>query len=423
VNILIAFHHVTLIDGTGRDPLPDATVAVRDRRIVYAGESRRWLPSLQEDILNIDLSGKHLLPGLIDCHAHLAGTGGPDGRFDGDDGAVALRMLHNARRDLELGITTICDLGGWNGLEFAVRSTVQRDEFCGPRLLLSGRCISASEAGLSRFPGMYLMASGADAVRKAVRGQLRHGADLVSLGVTGSVFVESESPGTTRLQSDEIVAAVQEAAKAGRRVAAHAHGIDGIRRAVLAGVHTIEHGTYLHKGRDVIHEMARRGTCLVPGLKPAADIAGPRKTKIPDWMVAQLTETRESARESLRLAYQAGIPIAAGSEAGTPRNRHGTNALEVHWLQQAGLGPMDALVASTLTAAQALGREDEIGSVEEGKLADLLIMDADPLEELTRLADANEVRAVFVDGRLVARRVTDAYPKTILARDCLTIGQ
>jgi imidazolonepropionase-like amidohydrolase len=423
VNILIAFHHVTLIDGTGRDPLPDATVAVRGRHIVYAGESKTWLPSLQEDILNIDFSGKHLLPGLIDCHVHLSGSGEPDGRLDGEDGLVAVRMLHNARRALEVGITTIRDLGGWNGLEFAVRSAVQRGEFCGPRLLLSGRCISASEAGCSQYPGMYVMARGADEVRKAARLQLRRGADLVSLGVTGSVFVESDSPGTTNLQSDEILAAVQEAAKSGHRVAAQAHGIDGIRQAVSAGVHTIEHGTYLYKGRDVLDEMVRRGTCLVPGLKPACDLAGQKKTKAPAWMVEELVETQDAARKSVRLAYQAGIPIAAGSGAGTPLNRHGANALEVHCLQQAGLKPMDALVASALAAARSLGREAEIGSVEEGKLADLLIMDADPLEDLTRLADTKKVRAVFMDGRLVARQATDAYPKTILARDCLMIGQ
>ena len=132
MNALITLHHVTLIDGTGRDPEPDATVALRDGRIIYAGKARKWLPSLQEDILNMDFSGKYLLPGLIDCHVQLARSGEPHGRIEGDDGAIALRVLHNARRSLAAGITTLRDLGGWNELEFSVREAIQRGDFCGP---------------------------------------------------------------------------------------------------------------------------------------------------------------------------------------------------------------------------------------------------------------------------------------------------
>ena len=169
LNALIAFHHVTLIDGTGGEPLPDATVAVRERQIIYAGMARTWLPSLQEDIINIDLAGKYLLPGLIDCHVHLAGSGDPDGRLGGDDSAVAVRMLHNARRSLSAGVTTVRDLGGWNNVEFAVRAAIQRGDFCGPRLILAGRYISSSEAGAQRYAGMYCLARGPEEVRKAAR--------------------------------------------------------------------------------------------------------------------------------------------------------------------------------------------------------------------------------------------------------------
>ncbi len=421
MNALMVLHHVTLIDGTGRQPLPDATVAVRDRQVVYAGPAKTWQPSLQEDILNIDFAGKYVLPGLIDCHVHLSGSGEPDGRFAADDGSMALKILKNARRNLAAGITTVRDVGGWNELEFAVRRSIQRGDFSGPRMLLAGRFISISELGADHYEGMYCIADGVEAVRKAVRQQIRHGADVVKLGVTGAVLVQDGVPGATHFNADEIRVAVEEAAKLGRRVAAHAHGIDGIRQAVLAGVHSIEHGTYLHQGRDVIEEMARRGTFLVPTLKADRDVLKGEASNIPAWIVDKMRDVQDAAKKSLRAAYQAGVPIAMGSDAATPLNYHGENALEVHWMQQAGMKPMDALVAATLGAAKALGADAWLGSIEEGKVADLLVLDADPLADLKRLADKKVIRAVFLEGKLAACQPTDAYPRTIVASDCLTI--
>src|SRR5512138_3104685 len=424
MNTLIAFQNVTLIDGTGRAPLPDATVGVRDGRIVYAGKARKWQPTLEEDIINLELRGKYVMPGMIDCHVHLSGSGEPDSRFDeADDGAMALKMLSNARRNLAAGITTVRDLGGWNELEFSVRRSIEAGEFTGPRLVLAGRFISISESGAEHYKGMYRIADGAEEVRKAVREQIMHGADLVKLGVTGAVLVLDGVPGATHFNSDEIRVAVDEAAKFGRRVAAHAHGIDGIRKAVQAGVHTIEHGTFLHQGPDVIKEMAKRKVYLVPTLKADVDVIEGVDSDVPAWITGKMREVREAALKSVRAARRAGVPIAMGSDAGTPLNYHGQNGLELACMQDAGLKPKECMVAATLTAAKALGREDEIGSIEEGKLADLLVLDKNPLDDLRRIGDKKTIRAVFRDGRLVARQPADSYPKTILARDCLTVGQ
>src|SRR5512137_557500 len=130
MNTLIAFQNITLIDGSGRAALPDATVGVRDGRIVYAGKARKWQPSLEEDIINLDFAGKVVIPGLIDCHVHLSGGGEADSHFDEPtDGAMTLKMLNNARRNLAAGITTVRDLGGWNELEFDVRRAIQAGEF------------------------------------------------------------------------------------------------------------------------------------------------------------------------------------------------------------------------------------------------------------------------------------------------------
>ena len=423
MDTLIAFQNITLIDGTGREPLANATVAVRDGRIVYAGKAKKWQPSLEEDILNLDFAGKYLLPGLIDCHVHLSGSGEPDSQFKVDNGSMALKILNNARKNLAAGITTVRDLGGWNELEFSVRRALQRGEFCGARLMLAGRFICITESGADYYEGMYRIADGVEEVRKAVREQIRNGADLVKLGVTGAVLVEDGVPGATHFNSDEIRVAVEEASKFGKRVAAHAHGIDGIRKAVLAGVHSIEHGTFLHKDPKVIDEMAKRGTFLIPTLKAGLDVINGDRSKLPQWIVDKTIETQEDAQKSLGLAYKAGVPIAMGSDAATPLNYHGENGLEIYHMQQAGMQPMDALVSATSGAAKAMGWEARLGSVEEGKTADLLVMDENPLDDLRKLADKKLIRAVFQDGKLSAQQPSDAYPRAILARDCLTVGQ
>ena len=419
---IILINNVTLIDGTGREPLANATIAVQDGKIIHAGKARQWQASYDEDLIGLDFNGKYLLPGLIDSHVHLSGDGEADSQFKTDNGSMALKILNNARKNLAAGITTVRDLGGWNELEFAVRRSVRRHDFSAARMMLAGRFISISESGADYYEGMYRVADGVEAVRKAAREQIRNGADVIKLGVTGAVLVEDGLPGATHFNADEIRVAVEEAAKFGKRVAAHAHGIDGIRKAVQAGVHSIEHGTFLYQGEDVIEEMKQRGTYLVPTLKPGWDVINGDRTNVPQWIVDKIIETQEAAIQSLRLAYQAGIPIAMGSDAGTPLNFHGENGLEIYWMQQAGMKPMDALVSSTLGAAKALGREDRIGSIEEGKLADLLICDENPLEDLKRLADKKNLRAVFLDGKLAARQPADSYPASILAPDLLTIG-
>ncbi len=422
MNSLIAFQNAALIDGTGRAPASDSTVIVHGDKIIFAGLTKN-LPTFNEEAITLDLRGKYLLPGLIDCHVHLSGGGEVDSQFKVDDGSMTLKILSNARKNLAAGITTVRDLGGWNELEFAVRRAVQRGEFSASRMMLAGRFISITESGADYYEGMYRVADGVEEVRKAVREQVRNGADLVKLGVTGAVLVEDGVPGATHFNSDEIRVAVEEAAKFGKRVAAHAHGIDGIRKAVLAGVHSIEHGTFLHQGPDAIEEMAKRGTFLIPTLKPGWDVMTGDTSKVPQWIVDKSRPIQDDSVKSLRLAYAARIPIAMGSDAGTPLNFHGENGLEIYWMQQAGMKPMDALAASTLTAAKALGWDSWLGSIEEGKVADLLIVDENPLDDLRRLADKKSIRAVFLDGKLAARQPADNYPEEIMAKDCLFVGQ
>ena len=416
----ILLKNLTLIHGTGSPLQMDAIVAIRDGRILYAGPASGWT-EIRESVISLDLDGQFVLPGLIDAHVHLAGAGEADSQFGVDDGAMALKMLSNAQKNLAAGITTVRDLGGWNELEFVVRERIMRGEFAGPRMCLAGRFISITEAGAEYYEGMYRVADGVDEIRKAVREQVMHGADLIKIGVTGAVLVEHGEPGATHFNEDEIRALVEEARKFGRRVAAHAHGADGILKALRAGVHTIEHGTFLYQDPAAIQFMVEHGIFLIPTLKVGWDIILSNNLHVPAWIMEKNKATQDEAARSLKLAYDAGVPIAMGSDVGTPLNFHGENGLEIYWMGQAGLSPMDAIVAATGNAARALGWEAWLGTIEAGKVADLIVVDSNPLEDLRVLADKTHLQVVMKDGQVAACHAGDYLPSTLLGKHVLLI--
>ncbi|HZM22625.1 MAG TPA: amidohydrolase family protein [Anaerolineales bacterium] len=413
--------NITLIDGTGREPIPDAVLVIREARVSYAGPVSGWSEVEDGNVIALDLQGQFVLPGLIDCHVHLSGSGEADSQFSAPTGQMTLKILKNAQRNLAAGITTVRDLGGWSELEFDVRRAIQRGEFAGPRLCLAGRFISITEAGAEYYSGMYRVADGVNEVRKAVREQVKNGADVIKMGVTGAVLVESGVPGTTHFNEDEVCALVQEANKFGKRVAAHAHGIDGIRKAVHAGINTLEHGTYLYQDPLLIQHMSQHGIFLVPTLKVGWDIIHAKDSTIPFWIMDKNKATQGEAASSLKLAYEAGVPIAMGSDVGTPLNYHGENALEVYWMQQAGMSVMDALVSATGNAARALGWESWLGTLEKGKVADMIVYDKNPLEDLNILADKTSLQFVMKDGLIAACHPGNDLPEQLFAKNVLTI--
>jgi imidazolonepropionase-like amidohydrolase len=412
--------NITLIDGAGSALLDDAVIAIRDGKILYAGSASGWTKA-DEASIELDLRGQFVLPGLIDAHVHLSGSGETDSQFRADDGAMALKILSNAQKNLMAGITTVRDLGGWNELEFVVRDWIKRGEFVGPRMCLAGRFISITEAGADYYEGMYRVADGVNEIRKAVREQVKHEADLIKIGVTGAVLVESGVPGATHFNEDEIRALVEEAEKFGRRVAAHAHGADGIWKAIQAGVHTIEHGTFLYQNPMAIQFMAEHGIFLVPTLKVGWDIILAKESNIPAWIIEKNKATQGEAALSLKMAYQAGVPIAMGSDVGTPLNYHGENGLEIYWMGQAGLSAMDAILAGTGNAARALGWDSWMGTLEEGKVADLIVVDSNPLDDLRVLAEKKHLQFVMKDGMIVACHPAIDLPVQLFAPKYLSI--
>src|SRR5690242_17794585 len=328
MSVTSILHGATLIDGTGRPPVENAVVVVHDGRFLYAGTADGWQAETAQladsgETVMLDLAGQYLLPGLIDLHVHLAMGGEADSRLQGEPAWTTLLMLAHARNSLAAGVTTVRDAGGRFGLEFAVRRAVEAGLYVGPRMVLSGKLLSITSAGTDYYDGMYREADGPEEVRRATREQIKAGADWIKVLATGAVLTPGESPGAVQFGPDELAMAVAEASKAGRPVAAHAHGIDGIRNAVTAGVRTVEHGTYLHRDPQVMATMAERSIYLVPTLKSGFDVIYGEHPETPEWIVEKSKDTQEDALLSLRRAVEMGVPIAMGTDAATPFNFHG----------------------------------------------------------------------------------------------------
>jgi imidazolonepropionase-like amidohydrolase len=386
-----------LIDGTGA---PSA----RPGAVLIEGESIRAVgPGIDApaDVTRLDFPGATITPGLIDCHVHLSDAGLPDASVQDRDpsGLRMLRMADHARRTLAAGFTTVRDVGGRDHLEFALRRAAREGLIRTPRLVLAGKIVSMTTAGATSWLGMYRQADGAGEVIKAVREQVAAGADVIKIMATGAVLAPGhERPTSAQFTRAELKAAVETAHGLGLRVAAHAHGVEGIARAVEAGVDTIEHGTHLHEDPAVAKEMAARGIFLVPTLKALARIADPDGPGVPEDMRAKAHDRRSDRDRTFRLALELGVPIAMGTDAATPFNRHGENAQELELMVSLGMSPLAAIAASSGAGALAIGRDD-VGVLAPGKLADLVVWDRDPAEDIRVLQ--RTPRAVFLGGEPV----------------------
>jgi imidazolonepropionase-like amidohydrolase len=387
----------TLIDGTGTTPVRGRAVVVEDRRIAAV------VPDAQAGAgETLDLGGLTLLPGLINCHTHLALSGDADPARTLADEPYATTVIQatlRARANVEAGVTTIRDLGGREYAEISVRDAVRAGLIPGPRILSAGRGICMTGGHGWRMLGRQ--ADGADDVRKAVREQLRAGADVIKLLATGGVMTPGVDPSSPQLTLEELRAGIDEAHKARRRAAAHAQAEEGIALCLEAGIDTIEHGIFLTEA--LAARMAQQGTALVATLiAPHAIVAGGVAAGIPDFAVKKSLVVRERHLEAFRIAMRAGVTIAAGTDAGTPLNPHGTLVPELALMVGAGMAPLEAIRAATSVAARVLGLEAETGLVTPGLAADLIAVEGDPTADVKAL---DAVRLVIADGRIVLRRL------------------
>lgn len=403
----------TLIDGTGGPPLPDAGVLIKEKHIQAVGPvdslSVHGPPATE-----IDAGGGYILPGLIDAHVHLT--------FEGIDIArdmaapFSLRFyssVEHMRRTLEAGITSVRDAGGADaGMKHAVETGVVP----GPRMQISITPLSIT-GGHGDFwmlsgnefrifqphPGLPDgRCDGVDGVRLKVREVLRAGAEVIKVCATGGVMSPTDRPDFTQFSPEELAVIVREAAYRGDiKVMAHAQGSEGIKNAVRAGIHSIEHGVYLDD--EAIDLMLERGTFLVPTMiAPLAVLETGEEGGMADYAVRKARGVVEAQRDSLTRAYKAGVKIAMGTDAGVLR--HGANLRELGLLVEAGMTPMEAIVAATRTAAECLGWQDRVGTIEAGKLADIVITRTDPLRDIPSLEDTDNILVVIKDGEMVKDR-------------------
>jgi imidazolonepropionase-like amidohydrolase len=399
-----AIRAARLIDGRSATPILDAVVVVEGERIVSVG-SKLAIPSGTEVI---DLPTSTLLPGLIDCHTHV--TGGDPGdyyektfRRSPIDSAVQAHVY--ARRTLEAGFTTVRDVGAAEFVDVALRKAIDAGVVVGPRMQVATLAIGATggHADLTGF-SPYLsfkefsaVADGIDEIRKAVRTRVKNGADLIKVIATAGVLSEEASVGAPQYSQDELDALVREASMWDKKVAAHAHGSEGIKRAVRAGVASIEHGSLLDD--EGIRLMKERGTYLVADIyNDDYILAEYARLKYPDAIIEKEKQVGRLQRENFARAVRAGVKIAFGTDAGV--YPHGWNARQFAYMVKGGLTPFQAIQSATAAAADLLGWGDRVGALAPGLLADIVAVDGDPLADVTTL---ERVRFVMKGGRVIKR--------------------
>jgi imidazolonepropionase-like amidohydrolase len=286
-------------------------------------------------------------------------------------------------------------MGGAHLIDLAVRDAAAAGLIQAPRILASGRLVCMT--GGHGWP-IGREADGPEEVRRAAREQIKAGADLVKLMATGGVMTPGVEPGSAQLTEEELRAGVEEAHKAGRRAATHAQGTQGVLNALRAGIDTVEHGFFLDE--ECVELMVRHGVFFVPTLAALhnTEKAG-LEAGVPEYMVDKARRTRSAQLESLALAKKAGVKIAAGTDASTPFNLHGKNGQELGLLVDNGFSPEEAVIAATSTAAACLGLEKDLGTVEEGKLADLIVVQGNPLDDIELLAEPENINLIIQDGK------------------------
>lgn len=407
-------HAGTLLAVPGEPPVDNRTIVVEDGRITRVDEGFVNPAAIAGQVTLVDLSDKFVLPGLMDMHVHLLGELGPDSRNEAlyvSTSARALRGAMYARRTLEAGFTTVRDLGGDPEAIFALRDAIAKGYVPGPRILAAGSALAATgghgdvdgyKAELLELWTPETVCDGPYACRRATRHAIKYGADWVKITATGGVLSDTATGTGQQMTADELAEIMRTAHALGVRVAAHAHGADGINAALEAGVDSIDHGTFLDD--EGVRLLRRNGAYLVPTLLPGATIIPTMEGNpfFTDAIKAKARAAAAASKENVAKAHAAGVRIAFGTDTGvTP---HGRNAEEFALMVQAGMSPMDAIRAATVVAAEMIAMADALGTVEVGKLADLVAVEGSPLEDITEL---ERVSVVIKEGRVVHRQAGD----------------
>ncbi len=403
-NLLIT--NATIIDGINPDPIEDRDIIIEKNTIKDIVPKNSFKSSKGFEI--VDAQGQVILPGFVDTHTHLMARG-----FRMEDNMYNPLALHfynaleNMKTTLEAGVTTVRDAGL---ADAGVKMAAELNLFPAPRMQICVMPLSISgghfdfilksgfEMKLS-YPGLPdSICDGVDEVRKRTREVLRSGAEVIKVMATGGVMSANDSPEFTQFTTSELQAVVQEAQFRGEiKVMAHAHGAGGIKNSIRAGIHSIEHGTYIDQ--EAADMMLRKNSYLVPTfvvVKLNKEKA--LKGQLPDYSRKEAIDVAKIHHENMIMAYETGVQIVMGSYCGVVE--HGTNLLELKYLSKIGMDPMEAIQAGTIKAAECMGWQHRIGSLESGKLADMIVVKQDPLEKIGSLQDNNNILMVIKDGNI-----------------------
>jgi len=381
-----------LIDVRAGKVLEAQGILIEGERIKEVGPLASILPKVPKGATVIDLSSATVLPGLIDCHTHV--TWQPENynddifRKSAINRAVVAHIY--AKRTLEAGFTTVRDVGAGEFVDVALRDAIASGKIPGPRMQVATLDVGSTGGhndltGFSpylKFSGFSGVADGIDEIRKLIRFEVKNGADLIKLIATAGVLSEEESAGAPQYSQEEMNAVVQEAAMWGKKVAAHAHGAEGIKRAVRAGVASIEHGSLLDE--EGIQLMKQKGTFLVADIYNDDYISTEfKRLGYPEKILEKERSIALAQRENFQKAAKAGVKMAYGTDAGI--YPHGWNGKQFAHMVQWGLTPMQALQSATVNAAELLGWQDRVGSISVGAFADIIAVKSDPLKDITVL--------------------------------------
>jgi imidazolonepropionase-like amidohydrolase len=396
-------HCGTLIDAVKNEAQSQMTIVVEGKKIT-AVQKGFSAPSGTDKV--IDLKSQTVMPGLTDMHVHLeqeTSKGGEIKRYQLNQADIAFDAAKYAKNTLMAGFTSVRDLGG-SGVNIALRNAINRGTVIGPRIFTSGRTIATTGGhgdpsnGLAdklTLDGQYLtgVVNGVDECRQAVRQRYKEGSDCIKITATGGVLSIAKSGKAPQFTEEEIRAIVETAKDYGYHVAAHAHGAEGIKRAVRGGVTTIEHGTFLDD--EGIELMKKNGTYLVATILAGKTVAD--SAKIPGYyhplVVPKALETGPIIQATFGKAYKAGVKIAFGTDSGV--SIHGYNAYEFQYMVEAGMPAMEAIKSATITPAEIIGVQKDLGTIEVGKTADIIATEGNPLQDIKMM---RKVSFVMKDG-------------------------
>lgn len=372
-------HAQTLIDGISDAPKKDQLIIIEDDKIIQIEEYHE----INEDVIHENV----VTPGFFNCHVHILYPVGF--KFDTQFSLMekAFYAQKHCKEYLESGVTFIRVVGTEENYDLQIKEAIENHVIEGPHMYCAGKVICMT-GGHGWQEGIE--ADGKDACLKAVRTQLRSGVGLIKIMATGGVMTKGVEPGNAQFTVDEMKVMIEEAHKAGRKTATHAQGLQGIKNALYAGIDSIEHGCFLDD--ECLERMKEQNTFLVPTLcAPQCIIDKGVENGVAQYMVDKTLKVKDAHVESVKKAYEKGIPIALGTDAGTPFNYHNNTAYEMELLARLNIPNMDILKMATINSARCVGVEKDYGSIEVGKQADLVCLNENPLENISNVRKINRV--------------------------------